>query len=349
MIALMAIAGCIATIKKNSESWGGLKMSRMPRGLLAGALLLLCVWSGPAIAAWPERPISILIPWGPGGGADQLARAMQPLLEQELKVPINIVNRAGGSGAVGHVAMAQAPADGYTWGLATVEIAMLHWQGLSAFSPKDYTVAALINADAGGLVVKADSPYKSPKDVLEAIRSKPAKALKSSGTGQGGIWHLGLVGWLVSEKIDPAKVPWVPSQGSAPAVQDLAAGGVDFIVVSLPEARALIDPGILRPLANMDSSRLWLYPNVPTMKEATGNEFIILTWRGIVGPKGIPEEAVNKMRVAMKKAYDHPSYQEFLKARGFGAMWLEGQTAMDHMTKASDDFGRLMKEAGLIK
>jgi len=318
--------------------------------VIAAAAIGVCVApTSSAVAAWPERPISILIPWGAGGGADQLARAMAPLLEQELKVPINIVNRAGGSGAVGHVAMGQAQPDGYTWGLATVEISMLHWQGLSTFSPKDYTIAALINADAGGLVVKADGPYKSAKDVLEAVRSKPAKTFKSSGTGQGGIWHLGLVGWLVSEKIDPAKVPWVPSQGSAPAVQDLAAGGVDFIVVSLPEARALIDPGILRPLANMDSSRLWLYPDVPTMKEATGNEFVILTWRGIVGPKGIPEEAVTKMRAAMKKAYDHPSYQDFLKARGFGAMWLEGQAAMDHMVKASDEFGKLMKEAGLIK
>ena len=132
----------------------------------------------PAVAAWPERPISILIPWGAGGGADQLARALAPLLEQELKVPINIVNRAGGSGAVGHVAMAQAPADGYTWGLNTVEIAMLHWQGLSNFSPKDYTVAALINADAGGLVVKADAPYKSAKELLAGDPRKAGNSLK---------------------------------------------------------------------------------------------------------------------------------------------------------------------------
>jgi putative tricarboxylic transport membrane protein len=317
--------------------------------LFFAVVMSLAASVAPASAAWPERPVSILIPWGAGGGADQLARALAPLLERELKVPINVVIRAGGSGAVGHVAIAQAAPDGYTWGLNTVEIAMLHWQGLSTFSPRDYTVAALFNADSGALVVKADGPYKSAKELLEVIRQKPANTLKASGTGQGGIWHLGLIGWLVSEKIDPAKVPWVPSQGSAPAVQDLAAGGVDFVVVSLPEARPLIDPGKLRPLANMDATRLWLYPDVPTMKEATGTEFIIQTWRGIVGPKGIPEEAVTKMRAALKKAFDDKIFQDFLKARGFNAQWIEGQAAMDHMTKASDQFGVLMKEAGLIK
>ena len=324
----------------------------MLRRLLLIAAAAMGVWTAPgnpASAAWPERPVSILIPWGAGGGADQLARALAPLLERELKVPVNIVNRAGGSGAVGHVAMAQAPADGYTWGLNTVEIAMLHWQGLSSFSPKDYTVAGLINADAGGLVVKVDSTYKSAKELIQAIREKPANSFKASGTGQGGIWHLGLIGWLVSEKIDPAKVPWIPSQGSAPAVQDLAAGGIDFVVVSLPEARALIDAGKLSALANMDAARLWLYPDVPTMKEATGVEFVIQTWRGIVGPKGIPAEATTKMRAALKKAYNDPIFQDFLKARGFGALWLEGEEAMNHMTKASDEFGKLMKEAGLIK
>ncbi len=324
----------------------------MLRRLFLAAAVVLGAWiapSVPAVAEWPERPVSILIPWGAGGGADQLARALAPLLERELKVPVNIVNRAGGSGAVGHVAMAQASADGYTWGLNTVEIAMLHWQGLSNYSPKDYTVAALINADAGGLVVKTDAPYKTAKDLIQAIREKPANSFKASGTGQGGIWHLGLIGWLVSEKIDPAKVPWIPSQGSAPAVQDLAAGGIDFVVVSLPEARALIDAGKLRALANMDATRLWLYPDVPAMKEATGVEFVIQTWRGIVGPKGIPPEATIKMRAALKKAYDDLVFQDFLKARGFGPLWLEGDEAMSHMTKASDQFGVLMKEAGLIK
>ena len=324
----------------------------MLRKFLLTAAVAIGVWItpvNPATAAWPERPISILIPWGPGGGADQLARALAPLLERELKVPINIVNRAGGSGAVGHVAIAQAPADGYTWGLNTVEIAMLHWQGLSNFSPKDYTVAGLINGDAGALVVKADAPFKSAKELLQAIREKPANSLKASGTGQGGIWHLGLIGWLVNEKIDANKVPWIPSQGSAPAVQDLAAGGIDFVVVSLPEARALIDAGKLRALANMDSTRLWLYPDVPSMKEATGNEFVIQTWRGIVGPKNIPAEATTKMREALKKAYDDPIFQDFLKARGFGALWLDGDAAVSHMTQASDQFGKLMKEAGLIK
>ena len=99
---------------------------------------------------------------------------LSPLLEKDLKVPINVVLRPGGSGAVGHTAIAQAAPDGYTWGLATVEITMMHWQGLAQIQPKDFTVAAIINADAGGLIVRSESPYKTAKELIDDIKAKPA-------------------------------------------------------------------------------------------------------------------------------------------------------------------------------
>jgi tripartite-type tricarboxylate transporter receptor subunit TctC len=314
--------------------------------LVFGALVALSVSTG-AQAAWPERPITLIVPWGAGGAADQLARALSPMLEKDLGVPINVVLRPGGSGAVGHTALAQAAPDGNTWGLATVEITMMHWQGLAPIKPKDFTVAAIINADAGGLIVRADSPYKSAKDLLADIRSKPAGTFKASGTGQGGIWHLGLVGWLLSEKIDPKKVPWVPNQGAGPSMQDLVAGGVDFVTASLPEGRSLIDAGKARGLAQMDSKRLALYPDVPTLKESAGSDWTILTWRGVLGPAGIPADITAKMTGAVKKAFDSKEFQDFMNNRGFGIAWIGGADGTAFINKANDDFGRIMKEAGL--
>jgi len=316
---------------------------------LFAAALAACFSFAVHAQQWPDRPVTIIVPWGAGGAADQLSRAIAPLLEKDLKVPFNVVLRPGGSGAVGHTALAQAKPDGYTWGLATVEITMMHWQGLAQIQPKDFTVVAIINADAGGLIVKSDSPYKSAKDLIEDIKKKPAGALKASGTGQGGIWHLGLVGWLLAEGVDPKKVPWVPSQGAGPAMQDVAAGGIDFVTASLPEGRALIDAGKARALAQMDTKRLWLYPQVPTIKEATGTDWAVLTWRGFLGPAGIPNDIRDKMLVALRKAHQSAEFQDFMKNRGFGVAWIEGAEGTAHINKANDEFGRIMKEAGLIK
>ena len=126
-----------------------------------------------------------------------------------------MVNRTGGSGVVGHDAIAKAPADGYTLGLITVEITMMHHVGLTPLKHTDYTPIGLVNADPAGVHVRIDSPYKSTKELLAAIKANPGK-LKASGTGQGGIWHLAIAGLLKDQGIDPNALPWVPSQGAAP-------------------------------------------------------------------------------------------------------------------------------------
>src|ERR1700752_427577 len=159
------------------------------------AALAVAQFSGLAQAQYPQRPIQLIVPWGAGGGTDATARIIAALMEKEPKQPINVVNRTGGSGVVGHDAIATAPADGYTIGLITVEITMMHHVGLTKLRHTEYTPIGLINADPAAINVRADSPYKSVKDLLNAIKANPGK-MKASGTGQGGIWHLALAGLL---------------------------------------------------------------------------------------------------------------------------------------------------------
>lgn len=305
--------------------------------------------TGSAKAEYPDRPITIIVPWGAGGGTDAVGRILGNLLEQELGTPVNVVNRTGGSGVVGHSAIATAEPDGYTLGIATVEIAMMHWAGLTDLTYEDYTVFGQVNLDPGGLMVSSDSPYESASDLLEAIKSEPESTFKASGTGQGGIWHLGFAGWMLSEDVDPNKVPWVPSQGSAPALNDMVAGGVDFVTSSLAEGRALIEAGKVRPLANMGETRLDLFPDVPTLKEATGSDWTIGAWRMVVGPKGIPDDVVAKVTPALKAAYESDEYKEFMQNRGFGMVWRPADEARAFMAQADEDLGNVMKEAGLAK
>src|SRR5256885_10633795 len=195
------------------------------RTFLAAALLAFA--SLVSAQNYPSRPITLIVPWGAGGGTDATARIIGTLLEKELGQPVNVVNRTGGSGVVGHAAIASAPADGYTIGLITVEISMMHWQGLTELSGMSYTPIGLVNADPAGLQVRADAPYKNVNDLVTAIKANPGK-FKASGTGQGGIWHLAIAGMLQDMKVDPSAAPWVPSNGAAPGLQDLVAGGVEI-------------------------------------------------------------------------------------------------------------------------
>ncbi|MGY3109647.1 tripartite-type tricarboxylate transporter receptor subunit TctC [Bradyrhizobium sp. LM6.9] len=198
----------------------------------------------PAFAqAYPARPVTVIVPWGAGGGTDATARIVAALLEKDLGQPFNVVNRTGGSGVVGHTAIATAQPDGYTIGMLTVEISMMHWQGLTELAPKSYTPLALMNEDPPGIQVSSSSPYKTVKELAEAIKAAPPGKFKASGTGQGGIWHLALVGWMQAMGLPANQVAWVPSNGAAPAMQDLAAGGLDLTTCSVPEARAIIEAG----------------------------------------------------------------------------------------------------------
>jgi tripartite-type tricarboxylate transporter receptor subunit TctC len=321
----------------------------MRRLLAAGLALAFSALAAPASAAgYPDRPITMIVPWGAGGGTDAVARIVASLLERDLGQPVAVVNRTGGQGVVGHQAIADATPDGYTLGLITVEIAMMHWAGLTPLTPASYTPLALMNEDPAGVQVRTDAPYKTAQELLDDIKKNPGK-FKASGTGQGGIWHLALAGMLSSLKMDPASVPWVPSNGAAPGLQDLVAGGVQVVTCSLPEARSLIDAGRVKSLAIMSPERSKLMPNIPTLKEATGSDWAIGAWRGVAAPKGLPVDVSTKLQAALKKVYESKEYQDFLSGRGFGGKYADGPGFGAFMAAADASLGKVMKEVGLAK
>jgi tripartite-type tricarboxylate transporter receptor subunit TctC len=311
------------------------------------ALAMACSL-GVAQAAWPERPVTLIVPWAAGGGTDATARIIGALLEKELGQPVNVVNRAGGNGVVGHQAIAGANPDGYTLGMITVEISMMHHQGLTQISPKNFAPLALMNVDPAAVTVSAASPYKTMDDLMKAVRANPGK-LKASGTGQGGIWHLALAGMLNDMKIETTAVPFVPSNGAAPAMLDLAAGGIDIVTAALPEARSLIDAGKARPLAVMADTPAALYPKVPTLKSVTGSGWTIGVWRGIAGPKGLPADVQAKMEAVLKKINASKEYKDFMAGRGFGVAYADAAGFGKFMEKGDADMGRVLHTLGMAR
>lgn len=315
---------------------------------LCAAALSFGVSTAQAQSNYPDRPIQMIVPWGAGGGTDAVARFMAAQLEKKLGQPVNVVNRTGGSGVVGHSAIASAKPDGYTLGLITVEITMMRHLGLTDLSYKNFTPIALVNYDPNAVFVRTDSKINNTADLLAAIKANPGK-LKGSGTGQGGIWHLGLAGMLVEAGLPGDGVTWVPSQGAAPGLQDLMAGGVDLASCSLPEARALIEAGRVKPLVLMDVKADKLFPKVPLLKSQTGSDWTNGAWRGVAGPAGMPPEVVAKLATAIEEIYQSQAYADFLASRGFGSQWGNPQEFGAFMAKEDTAKGKVLKAVGLAK
>jgi tripartite-type tricarboxylate transporter receptor subunit TctC len=312
----------------------------------AGAAAL----ASPAIAQaqWPARPIQWIVPWAAGGGTDYHSRALAALMERELRTPIGVIQRTGGSGVVGHSAIAEAAPDGYTIGAVTVEIGMLHWQGLTRLTWRDYTPIAMMNLVPAGVQVAADSPWKTLKDMIDAIRANPGR-YRSSGTGQGGIWHLAIAGLLQSVGLPPDASPWIPSEGAAPGLRELVAGGVHIVPCGIAEAATLIRAGRVRSLAVMMPERLAAFPDVPTVKEAIGSDWTCAAYLSVMGPRGIPAPIAARLEEAAMKSMATPEWKQAMEARGFGLNPMPAAELAAFVERSDRDLGAVMRGLGLAR
>jgi len=296
---------------------------------------------------YPSRPITFIVPWSAGGGSDAVARVIAGGLERELGQPVNVVNRTGGNGVVGHQAIASARPDGYTVGLITAEINMMHHQGLTKLTHEAYRPLALMNTDPAGIHVGADSAFASAADVLAAV--KGGETVRFSGSGQGSVWHLAMAGLLVRADIDPADAVWVPSQGAAPAMQELASGGVEVVLSSVPEAEAMVAAGRAKTISVMANEPDPKHPDIGTLADQTGIDWTVASsWRGIVAPAEIPDEVAERLEAALQTVYDSQDYKDFMNARGFGLLWADADGLHQWLQDKEVQFAEVMTAAGMV-
>ncbi len=266
---------------------------------------------------YPNRPITLVCPWSAGGGTDRVSREVAALLEDELKIPVNVINATGGSGVTGHTRGALAKPDGYTLMMITVELNMLHHRGLTNISYRDFDPLILVNRDASALFVRSDAPWQTLADLEREIRAKP-RGLKASGTAQGGIWHVAVAGWLDHMGMKADDVIWVSINGAGPSLQELISGGVDFICCSLPEADTLMESGDIRSLGVMAPERVPGYVDVPTFREQ-GVDWSMGGWRGLALPNGVPEDRKQILLSALERVIARDEYLKFMTTSGFDA------------------------------
>lgn len=298
---------------------------RVGRQALAGlmfavGIVLLATAGGRLVAAgaeekYPRRPIDLIVPWAAGGGTDRLARFVADALQRRLGQPVIVINRTGGSGAVGHTAGALAAPDGYTLTLATFELSTMKAMGISDLAWADFTPVAQLNADAAALIVRQDAPWKTLVELLEAIRGEPGR-LKMSGTATGGAWDLARAGLLIKAGLAASNVIWAPTQGSAPALVELLGGHVDVVCCSVPEAAAQLEGGQARVLAVLSPARLAFYPDYPTAREQ-GVDYEAVGWRGLMLPKGTPVSIIETLNAALIEIAGSKEFAVFMQKNGF--------------------------------
>lgn len=312
----------------------------------AFAAFTLAVATGGAFAQYPDRPITLIVPWSAGGGTDATGRIIATMLEKSLGQPINVVNRTGGGGVVGHEEIRAAAPDGYTLGILTTELSMYKPVGSADMSYEDFTLLGLYNADPSAVFVKSDSPHKTIQELAGAIKEAPS-SIKASGANFGGVNHLAWVS-LVQQLGAPAdQAFWVPTDGAVPSLQLLASGAIDVAVSQFPEARPLVDAGEIRPLAYLGNEANPNQPDVQPVKASIGIDFAIAGWRGVGAPKGLPHDVSAKLSAALQEIVNSAEFKTFMDGRNYGVVWAGGKDFEDYLKTRGEAFQQAVTSAGL--
>ncbi|NYT22744.1 tripartite tricarboxylate transporter substrate binding protein [Alcaligenaceae bacterium] len=286
-----------------------LKFQRLRRRALGLALATgaLALPLGAHAQAYPSHAIKIIVPASPGGSTDVMARTLAKVMGEQNKVTVFVENRAGASGSIGVQATINSAPDGYTFMLA-VNDAITIYPLTKKVPPynanKDLTPLAQVAWTNILFSVAASSPYKNIKDFVEASKTKQ---MAYSSNGYGTTTHL----WVeLFKKSTGAQLLHVPYKGAAPALQGMVAGETNLAVSSPASAKALLDGGLLRPLAIASAERSPLFPDVPTLVESGYPDLVLGAWFGTFGPPGMDPAIADKLHDMIIAAMQSPEYQK---------------------------------------
>lgn len=282
--------------------------------LLSAVVSAVALMAGPqamAQGAFPQREVTIVVPFNPGGASDMTARIIAKGMEPELGKPVVVVNKAGGSGGVGMSQVARGTADGYTLSYIPVELVMHKALKLSDLEPATFDFVGQTTLVPAALTVPVDAPYKTVAEFVAYAKANPGK-VRVGNSGAGSIWHIAA---SALEQAQSLKFNHIPFEGAAPAVTALMGKHIEAVTVNSGEVKAGVDAGKLKILAVMTAKRDPAFPDVPTMKESGINlEFV--GWGGFAAPKGTPKPVMDKLAAALKKAASTDEFKTFITSRG---------------------------------
>jgi len=291
--------------------------------LVMGVALLAAAHGALAQGSWPDRPITMIVPFPPGGVADTVARPVAEALGRELKQTVVVENRAGAGGATGIGAASRAPADGYTVLLSLSSISILPEADAilgrkPAFTLNQFKPIARFTADPTVLVVRGDAPWKTLAEFLADAKQKPT-TYNYGSSGNYGTMHVPMEMLKVSAGFRMTHIPYT---GAGPALLALLGGQVDAVASGPSTVVQQIKGGKLRALAHWGDKPLASLPGVPSLKEA-GYPATFAQWSALFVPVGVPDEIVQKLRAAARKAASDPKVVETINRAGSPIEYLD--------------------------
>lgn len=275
---------------------------------------------------YPKKNITLIVPFGAGGGTDTIARKLASIAEKDLGKSIVVVNRTGGAGAVGMTAGAKSKNDGYTLTMVTREIVSLPILGLSQVTMDDFEPVILANFDPAIVLVNQNSAYNNIGDLIAAAKAEPKK-IKFASTAQPNFYALTL------EKNQDIQLNHIPFNGAAETIPAVLGGHADFTIVGPGEGKGQLDAGTLKALGIMSEERIAGFDDVATLKEQSV-DVTSGTWRGIAVPKGTDAEIIAKLSDAFTNAVNSDEFKEFMAEGGFFIRYLN---SADFKQFATDD------------
>lgn len=278
-------------------------------------VVMLC--AGGALAAsgdYPSKPVRLIVPFAPGGGTDIVARVLAQKLTESFKQTVIVDNRAGGGGTLGVETAVRASPDGYTTIIMSGSYATNAAMFKMSFDPvNDILPMGLIGDTAFVLVLHPAVPLKSVAELVAHAKAKPG-GLNYASSGTGGIAHLS--GELF-DLLAGTRMTHIAYKGTGPATNDLLGGQVQLLFGSAPAVVPLIRAGRLRALAVTTLKRMSSFPDLPTIDEAGVKGYEVVLWYGVLGPKGLPKDMVERWNAEIRKATKLPDMRERLLSEGF--------------------------------
>jgi tripartite-type tricarboxylate transporter receptor subunit TctC len=311
----------------------------------AKALLAVCACAAAlAHAAWPERPITLIVAYPPGGLTDALARAVAKPLSDRLKQPVVVQNIAGGGGNIGAAKAAKSPPDGYTLYLgnnATVGLNTLVYKSLPFDPIADLAPITLIAESQTVLVVHPSVPAQTVAEFIALAKARPDQ-LNYASTGSGGVSHLA---GEMFKSVAGIRMAHVPYKGTAPALTDLLGGQTQMMFNDT--AAPHVKSGKLRALAVTGSKRWPLLPEVPTLAEAGVAGFEKYNWFGLLAPAGTPEAVIALLNREMLAIMRDPALQKWLESQGAEAAAGSPEEFAAFIRRDQAKWARVVKEVGI--